>query len=262
MKRILFLLIAAIMSWTMVQALSPAQDAEGYVITSKLKSHNKRSLKSRVKSTIAPGRVAIKTGDNIFSFHIIDAAEFIKTQSGAFYKYFPPAQDIVPAEYIAVADFKKSVRKVKISSQLPTSWELGKRYVFKPIEPNEYVKSATVRAVRLKGDYITLVTKVDDNFKPTKTINITGKTIIEVAYNDEKLYWYNGEQIMPAENLDGKYGTLHIDDNGVPYSVTEDGNRNVINRLSNVLGEIPMLDYFGWISSTQIVIDDLVLDLQ
>ena len=29
------------MSWTMVQAISPVQDAEGYVITSKLKSHNK-----------------------------------------------------------------------------------------------------------------------------------------------------------------------------------------------------------------------------
>ena len=259
MKRFLFLLVAGMMSWTMVQATTPQSHDDGYVVTSKLRSHSKRSLKSKVKSTIDPGRVAVKTGNNIFSFHIIDAAEFINTQSGAFYKYYPPAQDYVPAEYISVAQFNKSVRKVKISWQLPRGWELGKRYVFKPIEPNEYVKSATVRAVRLKGDNITLVTKVDDNFKPTKYINITGKTIIEVAYNDEKLYWYNGEQIMPAENLEGKYGTLHIDDNGVPYSVTENGNRNVINRLSNVLGEIPMLDYFGWISDTEIVIDDLVL---
>lgn len=262
MKRIIFLLIACMVSCTMIQATSPQPDNEGYIITSKLKTHSKRSLKSRVKSTIAPGRIAIKTDNNNFSFHIIDASEFITTGSGSFYKYYPPAQDNVPAEFISSREFKKSTHKVKISSKLPTSWELGKHYVFKPIEPDNYVKSATVRAVRLKGDNITLVTSVNNDFKPKNTINITGETLIEIAYNNEKLYWYNGEQIMLAENLEGEYSTLDVDDNGVPYSVREGGNRSVNTRLSNVLGEIPMLDYFGWISSTLIVIDDLVLELQ
>lgn len=249
-------------SWTMIQAALAPKDDEGYVVTSQLKSHSKKSLKSKVKSTISPGRVAIGTSSNNLTFHIIDAGESITTSTGAFYKYYPPAQDNVPAEYISTREFNKSTRKVKISSQLPASWKMGKRYVFKPIVPNDYVKSATVRAVRLKGDNITLVTNVNEDFTPSKTINITGETLIEIAYNGEKLYWYKGQQIMPSQNLEGKYCTLEVDDNGVPYSVAEDGNRSVNTRLSNVLGEIPMIEYFGWISGNEIVIDDLVLEMQ
>ena len=54
------------------------------------------------------------------------------------------------------------------------------------------------------------------------------------------------------------YNALVVDDNGISYSQSEDGVRQMVSKLSYVFGEYPYLDYFGWISATEIVVDDLL----
>ncbi len=260
MKRTVLLLAVAMLSWALLPAQTAKSGDEGYVFVSPLKSHSKKSLKSPVKSTIEAGRVAVKSsesGELVFS--LIDVAEYMTLGTGAFYEYFPPAQDYVPAEYVSVAEFNKATRKVKIYSEVPASIECGKRYVFKPQYPSEYRTSATVRVIRLTGKGVTLVTDVDheNDFTPSRTEDISGKALIEVSFGDNINYLYNGQPLMLASNLGGRdYSTLEVDANGATYAKDEDGNREATTKLSYVFGEIPEIGYFGWISDTELVIDD------
>ena len=260
MKKTVLLLAVAMLSWALLPAQTAKSGDEGYVFVSPLKSHSKKSLKSPVKSTIEAGRVAVKSsesGELVFS--LIDVAESMTLGTGAFYEYFPPAQDYVPAEYVSVAEFNKATRKVKIYSEVPASIECGKRYVFKPQYPSEYRTSATVRVIRLTGKGVTLVTDVDheNDFTPSRTEDISGKALIEVSFGDNINYLYNGQPLMLASNLGGRdYSTLEVDANGATIAKDEDGNREATTKLSYVFGEIPEIGYFGWISDTELVIDD------
>ena len=259
MKRTVLLLVAAMLSWTLLPAQTAKSGDEGYVFVSPLKSHSKKSLKSPVKSTIEAGRVAVKSSEsNELAFSLIDAAESMTLGSGSFYEYFPPAQDYVPAEFVSVAEFKKATRKVRIYSDVPASIECGKRYVYKSQSPGEQ-SSATVRVLRLSGKGVTLVTDVDpeNDFTPSRTEDISGKALIEVSFGDNIIYIYNGQQLMLASNLGGRdFSTLEVDANGATYAKDEDGNRQATTKLSYVFGEIPEIGYFGWISDTELVIDD------
>ena len=263
MKRLLVFLATASFVWTMLPAQANQSTDEGYVFVSNLQSHSRKSLKSRVKSTIEAGHVAIKKGNDL-SFPCVDAVEYITLGSGSFYKYYPPAQDIVPPEYVSVAAFKKAVRKVNISSLMPAGWETGKRYVFTPPAPNENIKSVTIRTVRLSNQDATLVTSVDDDFKPLTTINITGETLVEIKFFDDTVYIYKGQEVVPAINCTSnfsEYSYLEVDDNGIVYSKKENGVRQPDAKLSYVFGEYPAVNYFGWISASEIVIDDLLFVL-
>lgn len=258
MKRVLIFSVAIIVAYCM---LAETRSADvGYVFTSNLQSHSTKSLKSRVKSTIEPGRVAVMTGNDL-DFPCIDVVEYITLGKGSFYKYYPPAQDIVEPEYVSAAAFKKATRKVNIYSQAPANWEMGRRYTFKPSSRNDYFKSVTVRVVRLSGNDVTLVNNVNEDFKPSSIIDISGKTVVEIDIDNEfagKVYWFDEQQVVPADNLSGGYGELEIDENGLTYTKGENGERKPDSRLSYVFGEYPAIDYFGWISDTEIVIDDLL----
>lgn len=260
MKRILVFLAVAMMEWTILSAQTHQAFDVGYVFVTNLKTFSQQSLKSKVKSTINAGHVVIAGEDNQLIFHCVDVAESIVLGRGAFHKYYPPAQDMVPAEYISSAAFKKAVRKVNVYRQMPSGWELGKVYTFKPVAPNEYVKSITVRTLRLSSDDVTLVTEVDDNFLPSSSISISGETIAEITIGEEKVYMYDGQQIVLSRNDSGEYSynALVVDDNGISYSQSEDGVRQMVSKLSYVFGEYPYLDYFGWISATEIIVDDLL----
>ena len=155
MKKALLFLAVVMIKCTMLSAQAHQSTDEGYVFVTNLKSYSQKSLKSRVKSTISAGKVAIKSDNSGLRFPCIDVAEYIVWGSGSFHKYYPPAQDIVPAEYISSAAFNKAVRKVSISKQVPTSWELGKIYTLKPSYPNKDIKSVTVKVLRLSNDNIT-----------------------------------------------------------------------------------------------------------
>lgn len=236
---------------------------KGYVFTSELQSHSSRTLKSRVMSTIQPMHVAVDIGDNRLSFPCIDAMEYIETGNGSFYKYYPPAQDYIDAEYISVAQFNKATRKVSISREAPAGWETGKMYTFKTLDPNAYVKSLTVRTVRIAGD-IMLATESSEYLEPKDFINITGATLVEIEFANEYattiIYLYNGQQVIPAGNItENEYRTLVVDSNGNVFS--KDSETNSIRRetrLSYVYGMYPDIDYFGWISPTEVVVDDLL----
>ncbi len=260
MKKSVFLLAAAMLSWTLLPAQTSKSCDEGYLFVSPLKSHSKKSLKSPVKSTIEAGRVAVKSSESgELAFSLIDAAESITLGSGSFYEYFPPVQDYVPAEFVSVAEFKKDTREVRIYSEVPASIECGKPYVFKPQYPSEYRTSVAVRVIRLTGKGVTLVTDVDheNDFTPSRTEDISGKALIEVSFGDNIVYLYNGQQVMLASNLGGRdFSTLEVDANGATYAKDEDGNRQATTKLSYVFGEIPEIGYFGWISDTELVIDD------
>ncbi len=260
MKRTLLLLFTALMNWTMASAQAQPSVDEGYVFVTNLKSYSKKSLKSRTRSVIPAGHVAIATENNMFRFPCVDAAEYIILRSGAFHEYYPPAQEEVPPEFISRAAFNKAVRKVNISSQVPSSWELGKVYSFKPVSSLAYFKSITVKPLRLSSSDVTLVTMVDDNFQPTSSINISGKTIVKIEFEDNTVYLYDGREIVLDTNDSGEheYRTLVIDDNGVTFSQNENGACQPTSKLSYVFGAYPDVDYFGWISDKEIVVDNLL----
>lgn len=259
MKKTVLLLAVAMLSWTLLPAQTDKSGDEGYVFVSPLKSHSKKSLKSPVKSTIEAGRVAVKSSElGELAFSLIDAAESMTLGSGSFYEYFPPAQDYVPAEYVSATEFKKATRKVRIHSTLPASIECGKRYVYKSQFAGEQ-STATVRAIRLSGKGVTLVTDVDheNDFTPSGTIDISGKTIIEVSLGESIVYLYNGQPLMLASNLGGRdCSTLEMDANGIAYAKDDNGNRRSTLQLSYVFGEIPEIGYCGWISDAELVIND------
>lgn len=229
---------------------------EGYIFVTNLNSYSQQSLNSKSKTTISIGRVAIasKSESNILFFPCTDATEYIDLGNGAFHKYYPLAQDEVSPEYIPNTTFNKAVRKVSISQQLPASWELGKVYSFKPAFPHEYNKNVKVRALRLSGNNITLVTEA------SSTENLSGKTLVEITFEDgNAVYFYNGQQVVLENNYSGsEYYTLVVDDKGTTYSQNNKGERRVDTKLSYVYGEYPDLDYFGWISDKEIVIEDFL----
>ncbi len=263
MKRFFIMMAVAAFAWGMLPgalSASAQQTDEGYVFVTKLQSHSRRTLKSRVKSTIKPAHVAVDAGDNQLLFHCVDAMEYIEVGNGTFYKYFPPAQDYVEAEYISVAQFKKATRKVSISREAPAGWEQGKKYTFKTSDPDSYVKSVTVRTVRIVGD-IVLATGCSEDFELKDFVNISGATLTEIVLESESpttIYWYNGQQVISAGNIGGnEYRTLVIDNGGNVFSKDdESGTMRRESRLSNVFGEYPSIEYFGWISPTEIVVDD------
>lgn len=261
MKRFLIPLFTILLSTLTLEAQTSPTTTVGYVFTANLQAHKSKSPKSKVTSTIRKGHVAVVRENNELWFSCPDVAEFIKRGSGAFYKYFPPAQDDVPAEYISVKAFNKAVRKVNISSQMPKSWVAGKIYTFKRSSPAESELLVTVRAIPLKGN-VSLVTNVnyENDFSPTSTIDITGQSIIELKINNlETIYIFNGEQVFLASNLaGGTYDTLVVDDNGVTYAKDENGALRPDARLSYVFGEIPEISFFGWISDTEVVVDDML----
>lgn len=235
----------------------------GYVFTSELQAHSRRSLKSRVMSTIRPMHVAVDIGDNRLSFPCIDAVEYIETGSGSFYKYYPPAQEDVDAVYISVDQFNKATRKVSISCEAPDGWETGKRYTFKALDTCSYLMSFTVRTLRIAGDMMLATESDDENLELKNLINITGATLVEIVFANEyatTIYLYNGQEVIPAGNITGnEYRALVVDSNGNVFS--KDIETNSIRpetRLSYVFGEYPEIDYFGWISPTEVVVDDLL----
>ena len=260
MKKALLFLAAAMIKCTMLSAQAHQSTDEGYVFVTNLKSYSQKSLKSRVKSTISAGKVAIKNDNNELRFPSIDVAEYIVLGSGSFHQYFPPAQDLIPAEYISSAGFKKAVRKVSINKQVPTSWDLDKVYTLKPAYPDKDIKPVTVKALRLSNDNITLATAVDENFKTTSSINISGETIIEIVHEFGTTYFYNGQQIVLESSTTGEddFYILQVDDKGVTYAKNEEGARKRDTKLSYVFGAYPEIDYFGWISDKEIVMNDIL----
>ena len=64
--------------------------------------------------------------------------------------------------------------------------------------------------------------------------------------------------MISAGNIGGnEYRTLVIDNGGNAFSKDdESGTMRRESRLSNVFGEYPSIEYFGWISPTEIVVDD------
>ena len=257
MKRFAVLFAAVVLAWSIL----PAQEVdEGYVFLKDVQSYSKKSLKSKKMSTITAGRVIVKGEGNEYSFGFVDVAEYFTLGSGSFYKYYPPAQDIVPAEYVSAAAFKKAVRKVSISQALPADILPGRVYTFVPSAHSDYVASLKIRALRLP-DNVTLATDVDydNNWQPTNVIDISGETVLELEYAETVAYWYNGQVLMLARNLGGEdYCTLEIDNDGVIYAKDANGNRVRDSRLSYVFGEMPEVGYFGWISANEVVLDDML----
>ena len=229
---------------------------EGYVFVSNLQTHSQRTLKSKVMTTIRTGKVGVvDSHDGRVVFNWVDAMEYIKwNYDGGFSKYIPENQDeyCIKPEYILNAAFNKAVRKVKISKLIPTSWELGKVYTFKPVlqDNNTICKFLKVRAVRLSDNNVTLNGK-----------NISGKIIIEFTFLHDDNYKnsvcrYNEQELSLANNTSGDdYVTLQVDENGITYSVSQNGVRKKVTKLSDVQGEYPAIGYFGWISDTEIVCD-------
>lgn len=228
----------------------PLSPDVGYVFVSNLQSYSRKSVNSKAALTISKGKVAIADDDNKLSFACNDCEEYMILKSGAFHEYFPPAQEEVPAEYIATADFNKAVRKVNVHKRMPDNWKMGKVYHFKA-SSSDYTDSIKLRTVRLSGKNVSLITDYDG-----RTINISGNSIVEITFdNGYKSYLYEGREVVPASSASGEYCSLVVDDNGLTYSQSENGSRRVDTKLS-YNHDIPTVAYFGWISDVEIVLND------
>mgnify|MGYP007069912467 CR=1 FL=1 len=228
----------------------PLSPDVGYVFVSNLQSYSQKSINSKAAWTISKGKVAIADDDNKLSFACNDCVEYMVLKSGAFHEYYPQAQEEVPAEYVATADYNKAVRKVNVHKRMPDNWKMGKVYHFKT-SSSDYTDSIKLRTVRLSGKNVSLITDYDG-----RTINISGESLVEITFdNGYKSYLYKGNEVVPASSASGEYCSLVVDDNGLTYSQSENGSRRVDTKLS-YNHNIPEVAYFGWISDVEIVLND------
>lgn len=250
MKRFFILLVVAMTTWYILPAQTQSIDV-GYLFVTDLQVYDQKSVNSEVAGAISKGRVAIADDDNRLSFDFTDGAEYIILGSGSFHEYYPLSQEEVPAQYIASADFKKATRKVNVYKKVPTNWKIGKVYTFKSSLTDGFNDIIKVRAVRLSGKNVSLLT---DEYSG-RSINVSGETLVEIAFDGGyKSYWYNGEEVILANSDSGC--SLVVDDKGLTYSQNENGIRRLDSKLSYLFGLITGVGYFGWISDTEIVVSN------
>lgn len=259
MKRFYVFIVAAISSCVMLCAQSNACYSNAYLFISPVNAHISNSSSSAASSVIESGRVAVVTSPDTYTFYHPDVAEGFTDDGGAFIKYFPPAQDIVDAQYVLRADFNKASKMVTVAHAMPAEWTRLKRYAFVPVANDEYALPITVRVIGLQANAdVSLVTEVDyeNDFSPLSYI--VPDEIIEITMGDNApIYCYRSSQVwLEDNNIGSDFSEMIMDERGNIFAKDENGILRAESRLSYVFGNIPEVDFFGWISATEVVLDD------
>lgn len=248
-----------------------AEQGAGYLITKDIKVTRSKAANARFDRTIKAGRVALKSEENQYYFELIDCSEYFILGKDLI-TYYEPNQDTAPKRYAKRSVFNQSAKKVTIYKSAPNSWQAGKSVTLVP-RVKEYIKKLTIKPVIIKDQKAVYIcnnfTGSDKNTKQS----MYGKKVYEITYYTNEgassCYCYNGSQLMKynldsdGEFLDDFASTLKIDNNGYCFAkgYEEDSSFKPCSELSVVVGEYPGIGFLGWISPTQVVLDDIVYDV-
>ena len=262
---------------------SGAKSVPGYVIMKDIPV-------SQPNDTLAPSDMVIKAGkvcanfsegDSIyFSFMMPDICESL-VLGDDYITYYEPNQDSSPDRFVKRSVFDKSTKKVTIYKSAPRGWKAGVPVTVKP-RIGEYISKVTITPIVIKDRNAVYL---EDGVYEGEVIEMYGKAVYELTYyykkvdteepynadtdNQSQLYAFNGRELM-KNNLDsnGEYVeelafTLKVFDNGYCFAkgIDEDSPFKPCSELSHYIGDIPGLDLLGWISPTEVVIDNEVYDV-
>jgi hypothetical protein len=209
-----------------------------------------------------------------YYFSLIDATERIEI-NGLWAKYYQPAQDDVPAQYIDMKEFEQATKDVTIYLQAPVSWEVGKTYVLEA--ENKKITSGllniSITPIRITTN-ATLTTWEDlttpeDSSTVEKGIKvpIRGKVVFKVVSNyDNKIicttYIYEDPEIELTISSDygegSVYEKLEIDTNGKIFLKNINKKKKKPITKLEAVRDIPSLAFIGWLSADRMVIDSEV----
>lgn len=211
---------------------------------------------------------------NRYYFPQTDCAEGIE-KNNLWAKYYQPAQDEAPAQYIDMKEFEQATKDVTIYLQAPDSWQVGKTYVFEAENKRNPTNQprVSITPIRITTD-ATLTTWEDlttpeDSSTVEKEIKvpIQGKVVFKVVSNYKNkiiytTYIYENPEIELTISSDygesSAYEDLEIDTNGKIFlKNTNNKKKKPITKLE-AFRDIPSLAFIGWLSADRMVIDSEV----
>lgn len=247
-----------------------------YVIEKNMTAQNHGSEESIDDMVVKAGRLCVieeNNGEQTCSFQLIDCSEsfFVSNDKVIYYE---PSQDDAPERYIERSVFNSSTKKVNVYEAAPKSWKKGADVTLVPqMYSNSYYTKAVVKPIVIKDKNAVYVETRGwgDSFEETRT-SMYNETVYRITLYDKQgeellcSYVYRGAQLMKY-NLDskGEYledfaSDLKVSDKGFcSANGSGDGAEyRPCSELSEVVGEYPSIGLVGWISATQMVIDDIV----
>ena len=235
---------------------------------------------SNADMTIDAGKVCIK-GDapNLYSFMHVDCNEGIKIGED-YVAYIAPNQDSGgPDGYVKRSIFNDCAKRVDVYLGAPASWEPGKTVTLVP-KVKSYIVKLTVKPIVVKDKDAVYVTDANENQPDAETYKkvstpMLDKVVYEISmyYDDgmSVIYAYDGIQVA-ANNLDdeGRFADpvrvgFKVDDEGHCFAKVEsaqDVPYEPCKEMGAIVGEYPAISFVGWLSPTQMVLDDMVFDVK
>jgi hypothetical protein len=200
-----------------------------------------------------------------YYFSLIDATERIEI-NGLWAKYYQPAQDDVPAQYIDMKEFEQATKDVTIYLQAPASWQVGKTYVLEA--ENKKITSGllniSITPIRITTN-ATLKVYLDTSTTEQETIiPMQGKVVYKIIYSYEKdhpgtIYMYENHEIVLGTSSDNdenlEYEEFELDTNGKTFSKNSKTNKKKAITALEAATDTPSFDSFGWISSDKVVVN-------
>jgi len=209
-----------------------------------------------------------------YYFPLTDCTEGIE-KNDLWAKYYQPALDEVPAQYIDMKEFEQATKDVTIYLQAPDSWQVGKTYVFEAENkwnPTNQPR-VSITPIRITTD-ATLTTWEDlttpeDSSTVEKKIKvpIRGKVVFKVVSNyDNKIicttYIYEDPEIELTISSDygesSVYEKLEIDTNGKIFLKNINKKKKKPITKLEAVRNIPSLAFIGWLSADKMVVDSEV----
>ena len=278
MKKLLifaFVLIAGAVS-AQSYYYGDADYAMGYEITKNIRVAKSKSPKAKSDMSIQGGRVCIKRCDSQeYHFPQIDCSESL-TVGREFVAYQEPAQDEVPNRYVKTAVFNQSARKVKVFMNAPESWTPDRKGTFVPRTKNEDCCSTIeVKPVVVKDRNAVYVNYDEDNRK--SVVPMYGKTVYELTLNASylneggtRVYIYNGCEVTKngwnetGDDFAAEYAQdIKIDENGFLFWLGDSSpSYRPFTEMGPVIGEYPVVEFFGWLDEKTIVLDDVIYEMR
>ena len=284
MKKIFLIVITLFCILTCSKA--NGKEIKGLLFTKNVTLYKSASKQARKSGVIYGSRIClpnekaacfIDTTNNHgtrYSFPQTDCAEGIE-KNDLWAKYYQPAQDDVPAQYIDMKELEQATKDVTINLQAPDSWQVGKTYVFEAENKRNptNLPRVSITPIRITTD-ATLTTWEDlttpeDSSTVEKEIKapIRGKVVFKVVsnYNKKNIYTtyiYEDSEIELTISSDygegSSYEELEIDTNGKIFL------KNIIKKKKKpitkleAVRDIPSLAFIGWLSADRMVIDSEV----
>ncbi|MCF0202788.1 MAG: hypothetical protein HUK08_05425 [Bacteroidaceae bacterium] len=247
-----------------------AESVKGYVITKNIKVSRSKGAKARYDMSIKAGKACLTADNSTYDFRKPDISEYLILGKD-YITYYEPSQDSAPKRFARRSVFNQSANKVTFYKSAPSSWRVGVAVTLVP-RIKEYIENVMVKPVVIKEKNAVYL---EDGRQKDRKVSMYGKTVYEISFsykeNTERyyIYVYNGAELM-KNNFDenGEFakdfaGAMKVDDKGYCYakSMEENATFKPCHELSCVVGGIPSIDFVGWISPTQMVIDDMVYDV-